>query len=323
MSFTVTGSLISAAAKNSTIFIVGRAIGGVGCAGVFSGALTIIAYTVPLHRRPRFTGGITTLFSVNTPIVRSFADSKITGFVGPVLGGVFTDKATWRWCFYINLPLSAITIGGIFITLQSSHLPTNKTIRERLKEFDYLGPIFFIPANICLLLALQWGVSRYPWNSPIILSLFSAFVLILPIWIYSQYRLGERATIPLHIMRQRTVFYASMYGFFAGASLMIPMFYIPLYFQAIQSKDATASAIDTLPFIIGVTTSSLGNTFFLPMIGYFMPCMIIGAGVLAVGTGLLSTLSVNTSLSQWLGYQVISGLGAGFNLQVLNGKKHN
>ena len=239
--------------------------------------------------------------------------------MGPVLGGVFTDRVTWRWCFYINLPLGAITIAGIIIILQNPrHLATNKTIKQRLKELDYIGPIIFIPANICILLALQWGGSLYPWNSPIILSLLGGFGGIITIWIYSQFRLGERATIPLRILNQRTVLLSSLYGFFATAAFMIPIFYIPLYFQAIKSTSATASAIDTLPFIVGVTVTSIGAGFFLTMVGYFTPVMIVGAAILAVGTGLLSTLRVDTSLGQWLGYQVIAGTGAGLTLQVFD-----
>lgn len=237
--------------------------------------------------------------------------------MGPVLGGVFTDKVTWRWCFYINLPLGAITIAGIIIILQNPpHLATNKTITQRLRELDYIGPMFFIPANICILLALQWGGSLYAWSSPLILSLLGGFGGTIAIWIYSQLRLGERATIPIRILNQRTVLFSSLYGFFATAAFMIPIFYIPLYFQAIKSTSATASAIDTLPFIASVTLTSIGAGFFIAMVGYFTPVMIVGAAILAVGTGSLSTLRVDSSLGQWLGYQVIAGIGAGSTLQV-------
>lgn len=196
-------------------------------------------------------------------------------------------------------------------------MTTNKTIKQRLKELDYIGPIFFIPANICILLALQWGGSLYPWDSPIILGLFGGFGGLITIWVYSQFRLGERATIPLRILSQRTVVFSSLYGFFATASFMIPIFYIPLYFQAVKSTSATASAIDTLPFIGGVTATSIGIGFFLAMVGYFTPIMIVGAALLAVGTGLLSTLRVDTSIGQWVAYQTIAGIGAGLIIQVL------
>ena len=238
--------------------------------------------------------------------------------MGPVLGGVFTDKVTWRWCFYINLPFGTITVAAIIFLLQNPHRKEiNKTIKQRLNELDFLGPIFFIPAIICILLALQWGGSLYPWKSPIIIGLCGGFAGFIAIWLYCQFRLGERATIPLRIFGQRTVVFSSMYGFFATSAFMIPIFYIPLYFQAVKDTSATASAIDTSPFIGGVTLTSIGVGFILSLVGYFTPFMIIGAAMLALGTGLLSTLRVDTSVGQWLGYQITAGIGAGLILQVL------
>ena len=212
-------------------------------------------------------------------------------------------------------------MAGIIIILKNPlHLARNKTIKQRLNELDYIGPMLFIPANICILLALQWGGSLYSWNSPAIISLLGGFVALITIWIYSQHLLGERATIPLRILSQRTVIFSSLFGFFATSAFMIPIFYIPLYFQAVKGTSATASAIDTLPFIVGVTATSMGSGFLLAMVGYFMPFMFVGAALLAIGTGLLSTLGVDASIPQWVGYQIIAGIGAGLILQVFDFK---
>lgn len=311
------GSLLCATAPDSIIFTIGRAIAGLASGGVFTGSITIIAYSVPLSRQASYTGAFGALFGV--PLAKLFFPNfKIAGFVGPLLGGLFTDKATWRWCFYINLPLSLITIAGIFFFLQNSQAQaTSRTLTERLNELDYIGPAF-IPAIVCLLLALQWGGSQYQWNSGIIVGLICGFGTITAIWMYSQYRLGEKATIPVRLITQRTIFFSSLYAFFLYASFVIPTFYLPLYFQVVKGTTETASGIHTLPLIIAVTVAAAVGGILVSIVGYVTPFMIVGTTMFTVGVGLLSTLSVNTRLALWLSYQVIAGLGIGMNLQVQN-----
>ena len=244
---------------------------------------------------------------------------EIASFVGPIVGGIFTDKVTWRWCFYVNLPLGAVSILGVLLLLQNpAHLATEKSFRQRLGELDFIGPVLFIPANAGLILALQWGGSKYLWNSPIILGLFSIFGILFPLWVISQIYLKEKATIPMRIMIQRTVFFSSLYAFFSGAAFLIPFFYLPLYFQAVRDATATGSAIEILPLVVSTSVSAIVTGTLLSMIGYFTPFMIFGAALVAVGEGLLSTFRVDTILGVWLGYQIIVGIGSGITAQVFN-----
>jgi MFS family permease len=236
--------------------------------------------------------------------------------VGPLLGGVFTDKIGWRWCFWINLPLGALSIVGIVLCLHTpKRLENSKSFKQKLQEVDYIGPLIFIPGIISLLLALEWGGVVYPWNSPIIISLLCTFTVLMPVWVYSQIRLGEKATIPIRLIWQRTLLFSSIYSF-CYASYTVLSFYLPLYFQAVKDSRATESGIQTLPLILSVTFAAIIGGFLISIVGYVPPFMIIGNAIMAVGAGLLTTLDVDTPIGKWLGFQVIAGIGCGLNLQV-------
>lgn len=203
------------------------------------------------------------------------------------------------------------------LSLPKLEPPTsNKTLREALSALDYIGPIFFLPAITCLFLALQRADGQRPWTSGLIVGPLCGFAVLILIWIYSQIRLGERATLPIRLLTQRTVFFASLNGFFAGGPFMIPVFCMPLYFQAIKGTTATTSALDFLPLTIALSISSIFSSFVISFIGYIPPCMIFGASLVAVGMGLLSTINPGTNFGQLVAYETIVGLGAGINGQV-------
>ncbi|KAL1892227.1 hypothetical protein Sste5346_007183 [Sporothrix stenoceras] len=157
------GSVICGAAPNSVAFIVGRAIAGLGAGGVQSGVIVIIVYAVPLAKRPQYQG----LFG---------AVYGISSVIGPLVGGAFTTNVTWRWCFYINLPLGAVVLVFVFFFLQvPSRLGTDGdlTLREKLSQLNFEGLAALLPGVICLCLALQWGGFTYSWNNGL---------YYLPIW---------------------------------------------------------------------------------------------------------------------------------------------
>ncbi|RYP10535.1 hypothetical protein DL764_000588 [Monosporascus ibericus] len=148
------GISVCGVSQNSVTLTVGHAIAGVGSAGMFSGGLLILAKSLPLAKRPIYIGFISSLYG-------------IASVAGPLLGGVFTDKATWRWCFYINLPIGPITVVGItffFSSPKQTITRKQEAILARINRFDPIGSVVFIPAIVCLLLALQWGGTTYPWN---------------------------------------------------------------------------------------------------------------------------------------------------------------
>jgi MFS family permease len=210
------GSLVCATAPTSEAFIVGRAVAGAGSAGLFSGSVVIISYILPLRKRPIVFGLIGGMWGV-------------ASVAGPLLGGVFTDKVTWRWCFYINLPIGGIAVAFILLFLhiyKDQQSRGDKTRVARIMELDWPGTLMFIPSIVCLLLALQWGGTEYPWNDSRIIGLFIGFALMIIVFVAIQIWKGDAGTLPPRLFKQRDVLAAMMFSMFFGAALFPLLYYL-------------------------------------------------------------------------------------------------
>ncbi|UZP37722.1 hypothetical protein NXS19_005538 [Fusarium pseudograminearum] len=188
------GSLISAVAPSSVAFIVGRAIAGIGTAGLFSGSIVILSLIMPLEKRPLAFGLIGGMWG-------------IASVAGPLLGGAFTEHATWRWCFYINLPIGGIAMIIVFFFVhvnRNTSDSVNMTFMDRIRKLDLAGAAIFIPAIVCLLLALQWGGADYAWSNSRIIGLFCGFGAMIAIFIGIQFWKGDQGTLPLVSSRTET-----------------------------------------------------------------------------------------------------------------------
>lgn len=303
------GSLICGVAPNSTALIIGRAIAGAGSAGILSGALIILAFTVPLRQRPAYSGGITSMYG-------------IASVAGPLLGGAFTDKATWRWCFYINLPIGAITVVVVAFFFQppkGASAPgataANKTRREILNEFDPLGTIVFMPAIVCLLLALQWGGTTYAWDNGRIIALFVVFAVLIAAFLFIQWRQQENATVPPRVMKMRSVWSGALFAAATGAAFFSGIYFLPLWFQAVKGSSAVNSGIMNLPMLISVVLFSLVAGITVSILGYYTPFMLLSTVLMSIGYGLISTFQPDTGAGVWIGYQILAGAGVGFGMQ--------
>ncbi|KAF9889455.1 hypothetical protein FE257_007357 [Aspergillus nanangensis] len=299
------GSAICGAAPNSATLILGRAIAGSGSGGIMVGTTVILVYAIPLHKRPLYSGLFGVIFGVSS-------------VAGPLLGGVFTSEATWRWCFYINLPFGAVTVVLVTYLLQipdreSTKLPLSK----KILQLDFGGTIFLLPAIVCLTLALQWGGVTYLWSEGRIIALLVLTTLCSIAFILTQVFLPDTATLPPRIFRQRSVLAGFWASFCIGALLIYPC-YMPIWFQAIKGASALESGIWLLPLILPMFIASIIGGALITRVGYYTPFMIGGNCLMAVGAGMLTTLQVDTPRPQWIGYQVLYAFGLGNILQVPN-----
>ncbi|KAF2090639.1 MFS general substrate transporter [Saccharata proteae CBS 121410] len=298
------GSFICGIAPTSNALIVGRAVAGLGAAGLFSGAILIVSKTVPLHQRPSYTGLIGAMYG-------------IASVAGPLMGGAFTDRVTWRWCFYINLPFGLIT--GIFIIFffKSPRVVKSKAEgwKAQLAEFDIYGTVLFIPCIVCLLLALQWGGSKYEWSNGRIVALLVLFGALVIGFVGIQLWKQEQATVPPRILKNRTVWSSAWFSATLGAAFFILVYYLPIWFQAIKGASAVKSGIMNLPMILGLVVISVTSGALVTVLGYYAPFMIVSSVLMTIGAGLLTTFTPDTNHSHWIGYQFIFGAGVGFGMQ--------
>ncbi|KAK9365306.1 major facilitator superfamily domain-containing protein [Lipomyces kononenkoae] len=299
------GSAVCGAAPTSNALIVGRAVAGLGSAGIFSGGLVIIAYSVPLEKRPIYNGLFGSMYG-------------IASVAGPLMGGALTDHVSWRWCFYINLPFGVVTIAAILFFLK----PPKQTIyaaaswKERANQLDIFGTAIFIPAVVCLLLALQWGGTTYAWKDGRIIALFVLFAVLIVIFLGVQVWKGDYATVPPRILKQRSMSFGFFFAFVLGASFFVMVYFVPIWFQAIKGVSATKSGIMSIPLVLSLVVLSLVCGGTVTAIGHYVPMLFLSSILSSIGAGLLTTFTVNTAHPQWIGYQVIYGAGIGAGMQM-------
>ncbi|KAH7198114.1 major facilitator superfamily domain-containing protein [Fusarium flagelliforme] len=297
------GSAICGAAPNSVAFIVGRAIAGIGAAGIMTGSMMSIVPLVPLHKRPLFQSMFGMVFGISS-------------VAGPLIGGAFTQHATWRWCFYMNLPVGAVaSIFLFFFHTMSKKKQESVPALEHITRLDPLGTFFFVPSMVCLILALQWGGSTYAWSSWRLIVLFVIFGLTLIAFAIVQVKMPKTATIPVKVITQRTMLACAWISLLVGGGMIVVVYYLPLWFQATKGVSPVDSGVYTIPLVLSLVVASIISAAFTQRIGYYVPSMIICPCIMSIGQGLLTTINPDTGSSHWIAYQFLVGFGLGLGMQ--------
>lgn len=298
------GSIICAAAPNSTTLIVGRAVAGLGAAGIFPGSTLVLVHSAPMERRPALLGITTAMFG-------------IASLCGPFIGGAFADGATWRWCFIINVPLGVVTavIVTFFVTTPVDPTYAGWSFKQKLAFARVPEILILVAALICLVLGLQWGGAVYAWSDGRIIALLVIFAVLTLTFVAVQVLLPKSRTVPMTIVKNRNIWFAAIFAMCSSGAMFIAVTYLPIYFQAIKNASALSSGIMVMPLILGFLIMSIVSGMITNITGYYNPSFFLCTILASIGAGLISTFSVDTPQSKWIGYQVLLGFGIGFGLQ--------
>ena len=182
-------------------------------------------------------------------------------------------------------------------------------------KLDPLGTVVFLPGIVCLLLALQWGGTTYAWNSGVIIALFVLSGILLSAFVCIQFRLGDKATVPIRIIKQRSIAAGVYFSLVCAGAMMVIVYFLPLWFQAIKGVDAVQSGIDFIPLVISLVFASIAAGWITQKTGYYTGTIIACSVIMSIGAGLLTTLQVDTASARWIGFQILFGVGLGLGMQ--------
>lgn len=294
------GSLLAGVSVNMDMLIAARVIQGIGAGGLITLVNISISDLFAMRERGAYYGVIGGVWALASSL-------------GPVIGGALTQKVSWRWCFYINLPLDGV---AFLIVLFILDLHTPKTpIRRGLKAVDWLGSVTMVSGTIMLLLGLEFGGVSFPWNSATVICLIVFGVVTIGIFFVIEHRIVPNPLMPLDIFSKRSNLAALGVCFFHSYVFISGSYFLPLYFQAVLGATPILSGVYLLPTALSLSFLSMCTGIFIRVTGQYLPPIWFGITFMTIGFGLFIDLGPNSSWAKIIIYQIIGGLGTGPNFQ--------
>jgi EmrB/QacA subfamily drug resistance transporter len=289
------GSALSGLAHSMDQLIMFRALQGLGAGGLMVGVIATIGDLVSPRERGQYMGYI-------------MAAMMLAMIAGPLVGGYITDDLSWRWIFYINMPVGGAALIYLWVTLRMPY----KKVEHKI---DYLGAGTLAIAATALVLLTTWGGTEYAWRSVQIIGLGVIAVAATALFIWIQTRAAE-PVLPLHVFRNRNFSVATGMSFLLGMAMLGALTFLPLYQQTVQHLSAVGSGLMLIPMMLGVTTTSLIGGFVMTRTGRYRFMPIVGGAIMSVAMFLLTGLHSNTGLLESGLFYVVLGIGMGFLMQI-------
>ena len=295
ISIFLVGSALCGLAQSMGQLVAARVVQGMGAGGLFALALATIGAIVPPRDRGRYQGLIGATFAAGS-------------IIGPALGGVIVDNASWRWVFYVNLPVGAVALAVIAIAIP-------KRTERREHSLDLLGALLLAAGTSSFLLGVVWGGQEHPWGSVQVLGAFAIAIVALTAFVFVERRAPE-PILPFELLRNPIVA-AGVASIGLSAMAMVgTIAYVPLFVQGVIGTSATSSGVVLTPFMLGAVTASAISGQWISRSGRYRPNALIGPIVLGTGLFLLSRMDTSTTNGQAAAYMVVAGVGLGLMMQV-------
>ncbi|KAK7957296.1 methylenomycin A resistance protein [Apiospora aurea] len=301
----VLGSGICGGATNMAMLIAGRVIQGIGGSGISVLCETIICDLMPLRERGTYMAAVLGMVALGTSL-------------GPLFGGLIVSYSTWRWAFYLALPIGAPALALLFLFLHVKY-DRSSTLATKTGRLDWLGNAVFVGASCAVLIALSWAGSEHPWSSSQVLAPLLVGVAGLAgfLALEASPRLAPNPMMPLHLFASRTTSAVFAVTFLHGLVTIWSLYFLPVYFQGVLGASPYRSGAMLLPTILALIPAAIAGGLLLSETGRYKPLLVVAMGLITVGFGLFSLLDENSGTAAWVGFQIVQALGAGLALPTL------